>query len=54
MGDFNTEEVLQDFLEQNYLSNRVHFAKCFKSLENPSTISMMITYNESSFSDANK
>ena len=36
MGDFNitpTEEELQDFLEEQDLSNLVHFPTCFKSLE---------------------
>ena len=52
MGDFNitpTEEELQDFLEEQDLSNLVHFPTCFKSLYNPSTIDLIITNHKSSF-----
>ena len=52
MGDFNitpTEEELQDFLEEQDLSNLVHFPTCFKSLDNPSTIDLIITNHKSSF-----
>ena len=52
MGDFNitpTEEELQDFLEEQDLSNLVHFPTCFKNLDNPSTIDLIITNHKSSF-----
>ena len=52
MGDFNinhTEEELQDFLEEQDLSNLVNFSTCFKNLDNPSTIDLIITNHKSSF-----
>ena len=52
IGDFNirhTEEELKDFLEEQDLSNLVHFPNYFKSLKNPSTIDMIITNQKSSF-----
>ena len=41
MRDLNisdTNEELQDFLEEQDLSNLVHFPTCSKNLKNPSTI----------------
>ena len=53
MGDFNithTEEELNDFLEEQNLSNLVDFPTCFKSLDNnPSTIDLIIINQKSSF-----
>ena len=54
MGDFNithTEEELQDFLEEQDLSNLVHFPTCSKSLDNPSTIDLIITNQKTIFQD---
>ena len=52
MGNFNithTEEELNDFLEEQNLSNLVDFPTCFKSLDNPSTIDLIIINQKSSF-----
>ena len=46
MGDINTldtEELLFDFAEEHYLSNLVNFPTCYESVENPSSIDLMIT-----------
>ena len=52
MGDLNTaesDEVLFDFLEEHFLSNLVKFPTCFKSVENPSSIDLIITNKHQSF-----
>ena len=52
MAYFNithTEEELQDFLEEQNLSNLVHFPSCTRSLDNPSTTDLIITNQKSSF-----
>ena len=46
VGDFNTkesEQVLNDFLFEQDLKNIVSFPTCFKSVENPSTIDLLLT-----------
>ena len=52
MGDLNTAEtgeVLFDFLKEHCLSNLVKFPTCFKSVENPSSIDLIITNKHQSF-----
>ena len=52
MGDLNTlesEDVLQDFLEERDLKNLVKFLTCFKSTTNPSAIYPNITSKSQSF-----
>ena len=54
MGDINTtetDEKLVGFLEDRELSNLVHFATCFMSETNPSTIDLIITNKPKSFQD---
>ena len=46
MGDLDTldsDEVLEELLEERRLNDLVKFQTCFKSNENPSAIDLMIT-----------
>ena len=55
LGDFNmnvrtsTEPIFADFLDQYEVKNLVKEPTCFKSLENPSTIDLVITNFSKSF-----
>ena len=52
MGDLNTmdtEKVLFDLSEEHYLFNLVNFPTCYKAVENPSSIDLMITNRQHSF-----
>ena len=52
MGDLNipdTDEDLFEFLEGHNLSNLVNFPTCFKSVENPSTIDLILTNRQNNF-----
>ena len=51
-GDFNIdkeEEVLQDFLLEQNVKNLVKEKTCFKSMENPSCIDLLLTNSPLSF-----
>ena len=60
MRDLNTldsDEILSDFLMEHFLSNLVIFTTSYKSIDNPSSIDLIITnkqhifQNETSFSN---
>ena len=42
LNTLDTEEVPFDFLEEHYLFNLVNFTTCYKSVENPSSIDLII------------
>ena len=51
-GDFNTEEtnqVLEEFLFEHHVKNLVKEPTCFKSLDNPSCIDLLLTNSPLSF-----
>ena len=52
VGDFNTkesEQVLSDFIFEQNLHNIISFPTCFKSVDNPSTIDLMLTNRANCF-----
>ena len=52
LGDFNiteTEVEMNTFLEDYDLSNLVHFPTCFKNVENPREIDLILTNKVSNF-----
>ena len=55
MGDFNAEQsepVLAQFLQDYNAVNIVHENRCYKSMNNPSYIDLIITNSPNSFQNA--
>ena len=55
LGDFNSEisdEHMRDFCETYNLTNLIKDPTCFKSVENPSCIDVMLTNKSACFEDS--